>query len=90
MMNTVTLDIRNIHTVKALHIYLAFRLDLPAHYGRNLDALFDALCEESREMTIVLYGAGETQGELTAYMPRLLRVLEDAVAQNACLHAQIR
>jgi len=89
-MKKVKIDVTNIHTVGALHVYLAYMLDLPAHYGRNLDALFDALCEESREMTIVLYGAGETQGELTAYMPRLLRVLEDAVAQNACLHAQIR
>ena len=89
-MKKVQIDIRNIHTVKALHIYLAYCLDLPAHYGKNLDALHDVLCDESRETTVVLSGAGEAQGELAAYVPRLKRVLEDAAAENARLHVEIK
>ena len=44
-MSKVTIDIRNISTVKALHIYLAWKLDMPAHYGNNLDALYYVLGE---------------------------------------------
>lgn len=81
-MSRIELDVRNIDTIRALHIYLAYRLDLPAHYGKNLDALYDMLSTESRSMTLCLAGAGEAQGELAAYMPRLVRVLEDAAQVN--------
>ena len=40
-MKTIRLDVTNIGTVKALHVYLAYMLDLPDYYGRNLDALHD-------------------------------------------------
>lgn len=42
-MKKVELDIGNIHTVRALHVYLAYKLNLPTYYGGNLDALYDAL-----------------------------------------------
>jgi len=89
-MKKVTIDIRNIHTVKALHIYLAYCLDLPAHYGKNLDALYDVLSAESCDTTIALDGATEAKGELAAYAPRLVRVLEDAAAENGRLHVEVR
>ena len=89
-MSKVTIDIRNISTVKALHIYLAYCLDLPVHYGRNLDALYDLLSTESRETTITLCGTGEAQGELAAYVPRLVRVLSDAAEENERLHIIIQ
>ena len=84
-MSKVTIDVRNIHTVRALHIYLAYCLDLPAHYGRNLDALHDVLCSESRGLTLCIAGADAAQGELAAYMPRLMRVLYDAAEENGRL-----
>ena len=40
-MKKVELDIANIHTVRALHVYLAYKLNLPTYYGGNLDALYD-------------------------------------------------
>ena len=89
-MSKVTIDIRNISTVKALHIYLAYCLDLPSHYGRNLDALYDLLSTESRETTITLCGTGEAQGEIAAYVPRLVRVLSDAAGENERLHIIIQ
>ena len=88
-MSRIELDVRNIFTVKALHIYLAYRLDLPAYYGRNLDALHDVLAQESRAVTIRVVGAKEAQGELAAYMPRLLRVFEDAACENERLSIEI-
>lgn len=88
-MNRIELDVRNIFTVRALHIYLAYRLDLPAHYGKNLDALYDVLTEESRTAAIRITGTKEAQGELTAYMPKLLRVFEDAAGENERISVEI-
>ena len=89
-MKKIVLDVSNIQTKKALHIYLQYMLDLPAHYGRNLDALHDALTEESEALRIVLAGAQHAQGELTAYMPALLEVLEDAAQENEKLKVEVR
>ena len=80
-MRTIRLEIEHIHTVRALHIYLAYRLDLPAYYGRNLDALHDALSEESDPLRIVLAGKPASE-EMAAYMPRLERVLRDCAQEN--------
>jgi ribonuclease inhibitor len=88
-MNRIELDVRNIFTVRALHIYLAYRFDLPAHYGKNLDALYDVLTEESRMAVIRIMGTKEAQGELTAYMPKLLRVFEDAARENERISVEI-
>lgn len=88
-MSKVMIDVRNIQTVRALHIYLAYCLDLPAHYGRNLDALHDVLCEESRALMLCVAGADEAQGELAAYVPRLMRVLQDAAQENARLSVEL-
>lgn len=82
-MRTIKLDISNISTVRALHIYLAYQLDLPAHYGRNLDALHDVLGEESEDMRLMLLGEPASE-EMAAYLPRLVRVLEDS--ENAHVH----
>ena len=82
-MRTIKLDISNISTVRALHIYLAYQLDLPAHYGRNLDALHDVLGEESEDMRLMLVGEPASE-EMAAYLPRLVRVLEDS--ENAHVH----
>ncbi len=89
-MKTIVLDVSNIQTKKALHIYLQYMLDLPAHYGRNLDALHDVLAAESEPTGIVLCGAQHAQGELTAYMPSLLEVLEDAAQENEKLSFEVK
>ena len=80
-MRMIEIDITNIQTVKALHIYLAWKLDMPAHYGRNLDALYDVLGECGAEMNILLRGepAGE---EMAAYLPRLEGVLGDCADEG--------
>ena len=55
-MKKVELDIANIHTVRALHVYLAYKLNLPTYYGGNLDALYDALGDVA---AAELLGGGE-------------------------------
>jgi len=82
-MKTITLDIGNIQTVRALHIYLAYMLDFPAYYGRNLDALHDLLTEQVQASCILLTGEAASD-EMRGYLPRLERVLEDSAQENNC------
>ena len=81
-MKRIELEIAHIESVKALHIYLAYMLDLPAHYGRNLDALFDVLSTESEAERIVLRGQAQAGSEVEAYLPKLIAVLEDCAQEN--------
>ena len=62
-MKKVELDIANIDTVRALHVYLAYKLNLPTYYGGNLDALYDALDERGERIDLRLLSLG---GEDTA------------------------
>lgn len=80
-MKAIELDITNIQTVRALHVYLAWRLELPAYYGKNLDALHDLLGELGADVSIVLRGAPASD-EMAAYLPRLCRMLEDCAEEN--------
>ena len=76
-MKKVELDIANIHTVRALHVYLAYKLNLSTYYGGNLDALYDALGDVAEPTNLA-----PASDEMAAYLPRLTRVLEDAAAEN--------
>lgn len=89
-MRTIELDIRNIHTVRALHVYLRYMLRLAPHYGANLDALHDALCEESEQTHIVLRTGEGMSKEMAAYLPRLAHVIADAAQENDRLRFDLR
>lgn len=84
-MKKIEMDITNIQTVKALHVYLAYRLDLPTYYGGNLDALYDVLGDIACPTELALRGAPASV-EMAAYLPKLTRVLEDAAAENRFLN----
>lgn len=81
-MRTIELDLTQIQTVRALHLYLAYRLDFPPHYGKNLDALFDCLCEVSQPLRLRVASEPVASEEMRAYLPRLNRVMEDAASEN--------
>ena len=74
----------NIATRRELHDL--FEKELPAPYGRTLDALHDHLCATQDEIELVfdtdtLYAAlGER------YSENFLRMLEDTAAENPKLH----
>ena len=80
-MKRIRLDVTNISTAEALHIYLAYMLEFPAYYGKNLDALLDMLGEISEPTHIVLAGKAASD-EMKAYLPRLERVFEDSAQEN--------
>ena len=80
-MKTIKLDIKNIETMRALHIYLQYKLDFPAYYGRNLDALYDCLTDIGED-TRIIFIPGDACGECAANMQKLLHVFKDAQEEN--------
>lgn len=71
------------------HDYLARRLALPEYYGRNLDALYDCLSSGMEDTEIELQNADALVEALGAYGGLLLRVMEDAAAENTALRVCI-
>jgi ribonuclease inhibitor len=82
-----TLDFAVLTTLDAMHEALARDLRLPAHYGRNLDALWDCLTTDVKgPVEIVLRNAATAKPSLRAYVALLreaaakrrdLRVIEE-------------
>ena len=53
-MKIVILDAKKMAEKEKMHEYFAKKFDLPEHYGKNLDALFDCLCEINEPTLIKL------------------------------------
>ncbi len=66
------------------HVYLKKKLDLPDHYGNNLDALWDCLTTDFTPRSVVLYGVEAAIENMGAYGEAMLRVLAEAAEENAC------
>ena len=80
-MKIIVLDGRKMTDRESAHTYLKKKLELPEHYGKNLDALYDVLGECGAEMNILL--RGEAAGaEMAAYLPRLESVLSDCADEG--------
>ena len=53
-MKSVILDAKKMLKKEKMHEYFAKKFDLPEYYGKNLDALFDSLCEINEPTLIKL------------------------------------
>ena len=53
-MKSVILDAKKMAEKEKMHEYFAKKFDLPEYYGKNLDALFDSLCEINEPTLIKL------------------------------------
>lgn len=79
-MEIIILDGKQMNSFDGMHDYLAKSLRLPQYYGRNLDALYDCLCESfSGDAIIILMNGEEMKSAIGEYGDRLCRVLEDAM-----------
>jgi ribonuclease inhibitor len=61
-----TIDLAGVRSAAKMHDALAAALPLPAHYGRNLDALHDVLTEFGGSWTVVFRNAGAVARGLRA------------------------
>lgn len=53
-MKSVSLDAKKMLEKEKMHEYFVKKFDLPEYYGKNLDALFDCLCEINEPTLIKL------------------------------------
>lgn len=77
------LDGKKMTSREALHPYLQKQLHLPAHYGKNLDALWDILTEKHESLIIVFLNVDDALDSLGEYGLGLLRLFQDADHTNA-------
>lgn len=84
-MTTVVIDGGLMTSREAAHDLLAARLGLPEYYGRNLDALYDALTERGEPTRLVVLHREELEEFLGGYGRALLETLEDADRTNPTL-----
>ncbi len=80
-MKIVVLDGRKMTDRETAHTYIKRKLQLPEYYGKNLDALYDCLCEMSGVQIILTY-VSEMKDNLRRYADNLLNVFEAAEEKN--------
>ena len=68
---------------EALHRALAWQLDFPDYYGRNLDALYDVLTTAAEPIEILVSGEDDLREQLGGYWDLFCTVLEDVCEENA-------
>ena len=85
----VELDCREMTDRVTTHQHLKEKLDLPDHYGNNLDALYDILTERSAPMTIRVLGAKKLELQLGRYGTALLNTLWQAAEGMPNLEIEI-
>ena len=78
-MKIVILDAKKMLEKEKMHEYFAKKFDLPEHYGKNLDALFDCLCEINEPTLIKLKNEDALQGDTKE---SLIRLFHDVCNEN--------
>lgn len=73
----------------AAHVHLQERLQLPAYYGKNLDALYDLLTEDASERTVVVLHSDILQQHLGGYALALLETLYQAAEEVPALQISV-
>lgn len=76
--NVFTVDLSGVSDRKGLHDRIQEALPLPKYYGRNLDALYDALTEFGNGWDVRFTGCGLIRESLPAYMDALARLCRQA------------
>ena len=80
-MKIIVLDGRKMTDRETTHTYLKKKLNLPDYYGKNLDALFDCLCEMDGAQIILTY-VSEMKDNLRRYADNIINVFEAAEEKN--------
>lgn len=84
-MKTITVDASAMDSREAAYELLAGALELPAYWGRNLDALYDVLTELGSPTRLVVLRREALAENLGDYGRALLETLEDADRDNPAL-----
>ena len=85
-MKSVILDAKKMLKKEKMHEYFAKKFDLPEYYGKNLDALFDCLCEINEPTLIKLKNEDALQGDTKE---SLIRLFHDVCNENALVKFEL-
>ncbi len=81
-MKTIVLKLTEIKSKEELHALLAEKLNLPEHYGKNLDALHDCLTDIHDETEVIAEDLDALKEALGRYGNSFERVLIDSADEN--------
>ncbi|MBF7097488.1 barstar family protein [Alkalibacter mobilis] len=71
------------------HKYLRKKLNLPDHYGDNLDALWDCLVTDYTPQKIVLENTEKIVNGMGSYGEALIMLLKEVAEENGFLELEI-
>lgn len=80
-MKKILLDFKLTRTSEQVQEYLAFKLEFPEYYGKNLEALYDCLTEIGDDTCIGVFEP-ESEGDVQRYIRLVKKVLKDAEEEN--------
>ena len=81
-MRKIKVDCRNIATPAAFQIYFQHLLSYPGWYGRNLDAMYDMLTEETEPLHLIFLTGEKMTPEMKTYLSRVKQVLADVSIES--------
>ena len=83
-MKKITVDLTNIETPGGMHAYLAYVMDFPAYYGRNLDALHDILSgfNKTGAVTFHIINREKQSSRMVTLYQAMLDMLTDLGREN--------
>ncbi len=76
-MKELVLDIDNVCGADEFYDLLGKQIELPAYFGRNLDALHDVLTEQPETIKITLVNTDVMEAMAPKFLRKLRRMLED-------------
>ena len=77
-----TCHLKNLTTLKIFYEQIAFAFEFPAHFGHNMDALWDTLTEVEGPLELIWEQPGVSRDALGEDYWLLLEILADAVAER--------
>ena len=84
-MRTITLDGQRMVTIQATNTYIEKKLEIHDYYGKNLDALWDALTGIGISTRLEIIHFNAAKAHLGAYAEKLRQVFMDAAVENTFL-----
>ena len=85
----IILDGYMMQTKQDAHTYIQNTLFFPDYYGKNLDALFDLLTENRKQITIRIEHCNAIITSLGAYGTALLETFAEAAEQTPALTVEM-
>lgn len=86
MSKEIILDANRIMDRESMYLYMKEAFPLPAHFGKNLDALNDVLSEVDTDIEILLTRENVDAICQSKYAYKVLMVLGRAVEENPHIH----